>query len=99
VDKTHNDMEFEELRDEGWRWGIPYTTEVRLPKYRKNLRVEKVAEQGGWIYYIYSYDTLVGTWIKNQPLKQLGYWSVTTQKHINYVAQYFGINTIITTDL
>ena len=92
-------MEFEELRDEGWRWGIPYTTEVRLPKYKKNLRVEKVAEQGGWIYYIYSYDTLVATCIKNQPLKQLGYWSTTTRKHINYVAQYFGISTIITSEL
>ena len=34
---------------------------------------------------IWSYSTKVAT-IKDSKLKQLGYWSVTTQKHINYAA-------------
>ena len=92
-------MDFHERRAEGWRWGYPYSKEVTLPKYKKNLRIEKVAELGGWVNYVYSYDTLVATYIDKQPLKQLGYWSVTTKKHINYVAQHFGISTIIKTDL
>jgi len=34
---------------------------------------------------IWSYKTKVAT-IEDNKLKQLGYWSVTTQKHINYAA-------------
>ena len=34
---------------------------------------------------IWSYKTKVAT-IEDDKLKQLGYWSVTTQKHINYAA-------------
>ena len=48
-----------------------------LTKYRQNLRVldDKV----------WSYDTHVAT-IKDSQLVVHGYWSVTTSKHINYVA-------------
>lgn len=51
-------------------------------KYKQNLRVlgDKV----------FSYNTHVAT-IENDFLYQLGYWSMTTQKHINYVASFYGL--------
>lgn len=49
-----------------------------MEKYKNNLRVD-----GGKVY---SYNTHVAT-IKGNELHQLGYWSMTTQKHINYVAK------------
>jgi len=39
---------------------------------------------------IWSYSTKVAT-IEDSKLKQLGYWSVTTQKHINYAAAELGL--------
>ena len=42
---------------------------------------------------IYSYSTKAAT-IKNNNLIQLGWWSVTTQKHINYVAKELNLNLI-----
>jgi len=42
---------------------------------------------------IYSYSTKVAT-IKGVNLIQLGSWSVTTQKHINYVANELNLNLI-----
>ena len=42
---------------------------------------------------IYSYSTKVATIDKNN-LIQLGYWSVTTQKHINYVAKELNLTLI-----
>ena len=50
----------------------------KFDKYKTNLT--KVNND------IYSYSTKVATIDKNN-LIQLGYWSVTTQKHINYVAK------------
>ena len=52
-------------------------------RYKQNLRQHNDE--------IWSYSTHVATIIydeNNQPshLKQLGWWSVTTQKHINYAA-------------
>jgi len=46
-------------------------------KYKQNLR--QIDND------IWSYKTKVAT-IEDNKLKQLGYWSVTTQKHINYAA-------------
>ena len=46
-------------------------------KYKQNLKME-------W-GKIYSYNTHVAT-VEGDDLIQLGYWSRTTQKHINYVA-------------
>jgi len=46
-------------------------------KYKQNL---KQIDNDIW-----SYKTKVAT-IEDDKLKQLGYWSVTTQKHINYAA-------------
>ena len=47
-------------------------------KYKKNLKVTGNK--------VFSYNTHVAT-IDGNDLIQLGYWSVTTQKHINYVAE------------
>ena len=48
-----------------------------LDKYKQNLRI--LGNE------VWSYSTHVAT-IENNDLIQLGYWSQTTQKHINYVA-------------
>ena len=57
----------------------------KLAKYTKNLRIDG--------NNIYSYNTLVAT-IEGSTLNQLGYWSMTTQKHINYVAKEFSLNLV-----
>jgi len=56
-----------------------------LPKYKQNLRI-----QGN---NVWSYTTIVAK-IDGYNLNQLGYWSMTTQKHINYVANYMNLNLI-----
>lgn len=53
-----------------------------LDKYKQNLRV--IGNN------VYSYSTHVAT-IDGSNLIQLGYWSMTTQKHINYVAKEFNL--------
>lgn len=58
---------------------------MTFSKYKKNL--EKIG------CGIYSYGTRVAI-IEGTTLKQLGYWSVTTQKHINYAAQQCGLNLV-----
>ena len=50
----------------------------KLDKYKQNLSI-----QGNKVW---SYTTHVAT-IRGSELHQLGYWSMTTQKHINYVAK------------
>tara|TARA_R110002020_G_scaffold82050_3_gene203194 strand:+ start:260 stop:451 length:192 start_codon:yes stop_codon:yes gene_type:complete len=54
----------------------------RFDKYKVNL-----AQHGDDIY---SYSTKVAT-IHQDKLIQHGYWSMTTQKHINYVANELGL--------
>jgi len=39
---------------------------------------------------VYSYGTPVAR-VEGDILRQLGYWSVTTQKHINYAADQLGL--------
>ena len=56
---------------------------TKFEKYRQNLT--QVGNN------IYSYDTRVAT-IEGNNLIQHGWWSVTTQKHINYVANYYNLN-------
>jgi hypothetical protein len=51
---------------------------IKMKRYKTNLKV-----LGNRVY---SYDTHVAT-IDNKNLYQLDWWSVTTQKHINYVAK------------
>lgn len=50
----------------------------KLDKYKQNLTIHGNK--------VWSYTTHVAT-INGNKLKQLGYWSQTTQKHINYVAK------------
>lgn len=56
-----------------------------LDKYKKNLRIKGDK--------VYSYNTHVAT-IDGTSLIQLGYWSMTTQKHINYVASQLDLQLI-----
>ena len=54
----------------------------KFDKYKENLR--QVGDE------IWSYSTNVAT-IEYPNLIQHGWWSVTTQKHINYVARELGL--------
>lgn len=54
-------------------------------KYKQNLRV--IGSD------VWSYSTIVAR-IKGDELHQLGWWSVTTQKHINYAAKELGLTLI-----
>jgi hypothetical protein len=56
-----------------------------MEKYKQNLRLEGNK--------VISYTTHVAT-IRGNELIELGWWSVTTQKHINYVAQELGLKLI-----
>lgn len=55
---------------------------MNLSKYKKNLKVKGCE--------VYSYNTKVAM-IGAHCVMQLGWWSVTTQKHINYVARELGL--------
>jgi hypothetical protein len=58
-----------------------------LGRYRQNLKVVGCE--------VFSYNTKVAE-INSEAgeLKQLGWWSVTTQKHINYVARELGLKLV-----
>lgn len=62
---------------------------MNFPKYKQNLRV--VTTEIGT--FVQSYSTLVAK-IEDTKLVQLGWWSVTTQKHINYAAQQLGLQLV-----
>lgn len=57
---------------------------MQLKRYNQNLRIEGNK--------VISYVTHVATinW-ENMELDQLGWWSMTTQKHINYVANQLNL--------
>lgn len=57
----------------------------KLDKYKQNLTINGND--------VWSYSTIVAK-IDGNDLRQLGYWSQTTQKHINYVANYYNLNLI-----
>lgn len=54
-------------------------------KYKQNLRLIR--------NNVWSYSTIVAR-IEDDKLIQLGYWSVTTQKHINYAAKELNLTLI-----
>lgn len=63
----------------------------KFKKYKQNLSV--VYHEGEM--YVKSYLTLVARIdIANEELVQLGYWSQTTQKHINYVADLMNLKLV-----
>ena len=55
---------------------------MKFRKYKQNLRLEDG--------FVISYTTKVAK-VENDELKQLGWWSVTTQKHINYASNELGL--------
>lgn len=59
---------------------------MKFPKYTKNLRREGNK--------IFSYSTHVAT-IEGTELRVLERWSMTTTKHVNYVASYLGLTQIV----
>ena len=58
---------------------------IYLDKYKQNLHI-----QGN---NVYSYNTNVATIINNK-LMVLGWWSVITSKHVNYVAKELNLDII-----
>ncbi len=58
---------------------------MKLSKHKQNLKIEGNK--------VISYTTHVAT-IKDNELHQLGYWSQTTQRHINFVAQELDLTLI-----
>ena len=56
-----------------------------MKRYKQNLKIEGNK--------VISYTTHVAT-IVGDELHQLGYWSMTTQKHINYVANELNLTLI-----
>ena len=70
---------------------------MKLDRYKKNLSVRQADNEE---YEVYSYNTHVATFKRGGIMKQHNWSHVTkatrtTQKHIRYVAQKFGISTII----
>jgi len=63
---------------------------LKFKKYQKNLSVV-ITEQGN---FVKSYQTLVAKVEENCTLRQLGYWSMTTQKHINYAAKEMNLKLV-----
>ena len=55
----------------------------KLDKYKENLTIINDTD-------VYSYTTKVAE-IKGNELHVFGWWSQTTSKHINYVAQEFNL--------
>ena len=56
-----------------------------MNRYRKNLKVEGDN--------VYSYNTHVAT-IQGGTLYVLGYWSMSTSTHVNYVAREYGLEVV-----
>jgi hypothetical protein len=64
---------------------------MSFKKYKQNLRLVSV----NGIMYVQSYQKLVAKIeSEDQILLQLGYWSVTTQKHINYAAREMNLRIV-----
>tara|TARA_R110000744_G_scaffold45241_6_gene100504 strand:- start:1310 stop:1504 length:195 start_codon:yes stop_codon:yes gene_type:complete len=59
---------------------------MKFNKYTQNLSVVYKDDEK----YIKSYNTLVAL-CESPYMFQLGYWSMTTQKHINYAAKELGL--------
>ena len=58
-----------------------------LKKYKQNLRVENEK--------VFSYSTHVANIdFQKKEITCLGWWSVTTQKHINYVGSVYGFTVL-----
>ena len=58
---------------------------MTFDKYKENLRLDG--------NNLWSYQTIVAK-VEGETLRQLGWWSVTTQKHINYAAKELGLTLV-----
>ena len=58
----------------------------KLNRYKENLTIINGTD-------VYSYTTKVAE-IKGDKLHVLGWWSRTTSKHVNYVADYYNLTKI-----
>lgn len=61
----------------------------KFKKYNQNLSIVLVDGET----FVKSYQTLVAK-VEGETLKQLGYWSMTTQKHINYAAKEMNLKLV-----
>ena len=59
---------------------------VKLPKYKENLRIIDDTD-------VYSYSTRVAQ-IKDEELHVYGWWSPTTSRHVNYVANHYNLKKV-----
>ena len=60
---------------------------MKLDRFKQNLKVDGNK--------VYSYNTHVANiYFRDRIVEQLGWWSVTTQKHINYVANTLNFNVV-----
>jgi len=62
---------------------------MKFEKYKENLILE-LLPQGK---FVKSYETYVAK-IEGDKLIELGYWSITTQMHINYVARELNLELV-----
>jgi len=62
---------------------------MSFKKYNENLRMVSV----DGVDYAKSYSTLVAR-VEDKKLIELGRWSKTTTKHVNYVAKQLGLELI-----
>ena len=60
---------------------------IKFPRYKENLRISG-NEVWSYATHVATIDTI------NEELHQLGWWSVTTRKHINYVADFLNLKLI-----
>ncbi len=58
---------------------------MEFEKYKKNLKYENGA--------VYSYETKVAYW-QGENLVELGHWSATTRKHVNYAARELNLKVL-----
>ena len=58
----------------------------KLPKYKENLRIIDNTD-------VYSYSTRVAQ-IKDEELHVYGWWSPTTSRHVNYVANHYNLKKV-----
>tara|TARA_Y100000114_G_scaffold131795_1_gene130188 strand:- start:278 stop:496 length:219 start_codon:yes stop_codon:yes gene_type:complete len=59
---------------------------IKLDRYKENLRIINGTD-------VFSYSTRVAQ-IKGNELHIFGWWSATTTKHINYVANYYNLKKV-----
>ena len=84
------DEVYEERRDEAWM----NTEIISLDKYKANLTVTRERVAGKNHIYVFSYETLVATGVEGASLIQTQWYSMTTSKHVNYVAKELNMGLI-----